>query len=86
MAGGDCKQKPLLQILLMGGAAVLTRRRTRGGSERSARPAPILCSPGLLLRFASWERLESSAGANKAGRYARARERERERKADDDVT
>lgn len=53
-------------------------------------PVPLLSSPGLLLRSASWERLESSAGANKAGRYAREREREeeraRERKADDDVT
>lgn len=42
-------------------------------------PAPLLSSPGLLLRSASWERLESSAGANKAGRYARAQEREEER-------
>lgn len=57
---------------------------------RSACPAPFLSSPGLLLHSASWERLESSAGANKAGCYARTREREREikteRDGDDDVT
>lgn len=57
-----------------------------GRLERSSSPAPLLSSPGLLLRSASWERLESSAGANKAGRYARAQEREEEREADDDVT
>ena len=79
--------KALLQISLMDG--VVNEAVHTGTLERSARPAPILCSPGLLLRCALWERLESSAGANKAGRYARARERERkteERKADDDVT
>lgn len=54
-----------------------------GRLERSSSPAPLLSSPGLLLRSASWERLESSAGANKAGRYARAQEREEEREADD---
>lgn len=61
-----------------------------GRLKRLSRPAPLLSSPGLLSRSASWERLETSAGANKAGRYARVREREkkrdRERKADDDVT
>lgn len=57
-----------------------------GRLERLVRPAPLLSSPGLLPHSASWERLESSAGANKAERYARASEREEERKADDDVT
>lgn len=71
--------KAMLQLSMAGGVIELTKQRAQLRLERSARSP--LSSPGLLLRFASWERLESSAGANKAGHYARPQERvdERER-------
>lgn len=83
--------KALIQITFIGGLIELTNNGQK--QVRKVSPATSLSFPGLLLCSASRERLESSAGANKAGHYATGweskKERERresKRKADDDVT
>lgn len=74
--------KALAAVPLIGAVIELTGLCTQTGYR--GQPAQLLFSPGLP--FASWERLGSSAGANKAVCYASSGSRDgekSERKADD---